>query len=215
MVETQRLRRKDLKGPDEFQHATRRAFSYLLAHEREVMVAIVAVVLVLAVVLGIHGYRGWRDSQASDAFRAAFQAYVADDVAVASSGFAGVTESWPGSRWSQLALVYQGELAKRRGEREEASRAFSTLLEVTREPVFRQIAEYNLGVVKQGGGGSGAVEHFRRAAEIEGPLQAAAVIAATAGRSAADVLEGMSLADLEPVLPPELREFVGRSERDR
>ena len=214
MVETQRLRRKDLKGPDEFQHATQRAFSYLMAHEREATVAIVAIALVLAVVLGIHGYRGWRDRQASDAFRTAFQAYVADDAGAAGSGFSRVTESWPRSRWAQLALVYQGELAKRRGERDEASRAFSILLETTREPVFRQIGEYNLGVLKQGGGDAGAVEHFRRAAEIEGPLQAAAVVAATASRSGADVLEDIEIADLEPVLPPELREFVGRGERD-
>lgn len=210
MTETQRLRRKDLKGPDEFQHATQRVFAYLMAHEREVSFAIVAIVLVIAVVLGVRGYRGWRDGQASDAFRMAFQAYVADDVAAAAPAFSGVTEDWPGSRWSQLALVYQGDLAKRRGEREEASRAFSILLETTREPVLRQIAEYNLGVVKQGGGDPSAVEHFRRAAEIEGPLQAAAVIAATARRSGTDALEGISVADLEPVLSPELREFVGR-----
>jgi hypothetical protein len=214
-VETQRLRRKDLKGPDEFQHATQRVLSYLVAHEREVAFAIVAVALVIAVVLGIHGYRGWRDRQASDAFRTAFRAYGADDVAVAGPGFAEVTESWPGSRWSQLALVYQGELATRRGEREEATRVFSILLERTRDPVFRQIAEYNLGVIKQASGDSRSVEHFRRAAEITGPLQVAAVIAATAGRSGADEFEGIDIADLEPVLPPELREFIARGEQDQ
>jgi hypothetical protein len=213
MTETQRLRRKDLKGPDEFQHATQRMVAYIGAHERELMVAIVAFVVVVAVVLGVRGYRAWRDGQASDAFRSAFQAYVADDVAVADSGFAGVIREWPGSRWSQLALVYQGELAKRRGEVQGASGAFSMLLETTREPALRQIAEYNLGVLKRSGGEAGAaVEHFRRAAEIEGPLHAAAVVAATAGPPSPGGLDGKRLADLEAILPPELREFVERSQ---
>lgn len=209
MSETRRLRRKDLKGPDELQHATQWVFRNVASHEREVTIASLALVVVALVVIGVRGYRGWRDAQASDAFRRAFQAYVADDVATAGPEFAKVAEGWPGSRWAELALVYRGELAQRRGDRREATAAFASLLDTTEEPTLRQIGEYNLGVAKRATGDSTAADHFHRAAEIRGPLQASAAIAIAAGSS--EALEAAQLADFEAVLPPELREFVGRN----
>lgn len=211
MSETQRLRRKDLKGPDELQHATQWVFRYVSSHEREVAFAALALVVVVAVVIGVRGYRGWRDGQASDAFRLAFQAYVAEDLATAAKGFVSVVEGWPGSRWSELALVYRGEIAQRRGDRKEAAAAFASLLDTTEEPTLRQIGEYNLGIVMRAAGDPVAADHFHRAAKIQGPLQAAAVIAIAAGPSDSGDLDAAQLADLEPVLPPELREFIGRN----
>ena len=202
-----KIRRKDLKSPDEFHTATQRALTFLGAHEREALMAVGALLALVALVLAVRGYRSWRDGQAEAAFRDAFRAYAAEDLTKAREGFQKVSESWFGT-WGDLALVYLGDSAMRTKDAAAAKVAFEKALESSGEPSVRQIAEYNLGVIKRNSGdAAGASEHFRRAASADGPLRSAALVAlAATGGEGPPLVEAR--AEAEELLPPDLREFV-------
>ena len=208
MTRDPKIRRKDLKGPDEFLTATQRALAYARAHERETLLAIGAFVAIVAIVVGIRGYRSWRDGQAAEAFREAFRAYAAEDLVEARKGFETVSKDWRGGLWGNLALVYLGDAAVRTKDSAGAQAAFEQALESAREPSLRQIAEYNLGVIKRNAGDAAAAnEHFRKAAGIEGPLRAAALVALAAAEGAPSA-PPEARAEADELLPAEIREFV-------
>jgi hypothetical protein len=202
-----KIRRKDLKSPDEFQTATQRVLAFVRAHERETLIALGGFVVLVAVVLGVRGYRSWQNEGAAAAFREAFRAYAAEDLAKARQGFQSVSDRWGGT-WGNLALVYLGDTASRSHDAAAARGAFEKALASTREPTIRQIAEYNLGVLKRNAGHAAAAnEHFRRAASTEGPLRAPALVALAAADGGAEGLAD-ARAEADELLPPDLREFV-------
>jgi hypothetical protein len=202
-----KIRRKDLKSPDEFQTATQRVLAYARAHERETLIAFGGFVVLIAVVLGVRGYRSWQNDRAAEAFREAFRAYAAEDLTKARQGFEAVSERW-GGNWGGLALVYLGDTASQSHDAAAARSAFERALAATREPTLQQIAEYNLGVLKRNAGDAAAAdEHFRRAAGTDGPLRAPALVALAVGGSGAEGLAD-ARAEADELLPPELREFV-------
>ena len=201
-----KIRRKDLKSPDEFQTATQRVLAYVGTHERETLIAIGGLVLLVGVVLGVRGYRSWQNDRAAEAFREAFSAYTAEDLPKARRGFESVSERW-GGNWAGLALVYLGDTASRSHDAATARGAFEKALATTREPTLRQIAEYNLGVLKRNAGDAAANEHFRRAASIDGPLRASALVALAVEDGAAEGLAD-ARAEADELLPPDLRDFV-------
>jgi predicted negative regulator of RcsB-dependent stress response len=208
MTRDPKIRRKDLKAPDEFLTATQRAVAYARAHERETLLAIGAFVALVAIVIGVRGYRSWRDGQAAAAFRDAFRAYAAEDLVEARKGFETVSEDWRGGLWGNLALVYLGDAALKTKDAAGAQAAFEQALESAREPSLRQIAEYNLGVLKRNAGDVAAAnEHFRKAAGIEGPLRSAALVALAAAEGAPSA-PPEARAEADELLPPEIREFV-------
>lgn len=170
-----RVRRKDLKGPDEFLSFTQRALEYARQNEREVTIVVLALVGVVAVALGIRGYRSWQLGRAVQSFGRAYQEFAADHLERAADGFTAVASAWPGTPQGELALLYLGNCYADLRNDSAAKAAFTDLLAGTNDEGLRQIARYNLGVLKQKTGDTaGAAEEFHAAAATAGPLRGVA-----------------------------------------
>jgi tetratricopeptide (TPR) repeat protein len=169
------IQRRQLREPDEFLTLSRRFLEYAQQHEREVTMVVVGLVAITALALGVRTYRGWKESQAEAAFGAARRDFTASRYDTAAKGFEKVAATWPSTAHGQLALVYLGNSYADLGKRKEAEEAFARVLERASEPVVRQIAHYNLGVLKaEDGDKPAAARELGSAADAEGPLRGAA-----------------------------------------
>lgn len=202
------IRRKDLKEPDEFLTLSKRFLEYAGAHERELTIAVLALVGIGAIALGIRWHRSWQLGKAEAAFGAARLELAAQRLPTAAERFAKVGAEWPGTRYGELALVYTGNCYAELGKDNEASSAYERALADGRDPVVRQIAHYNLGILKaKAGDKAGSAKELGAAAETEGPLRGAAWFARLSNGEpfVEDVSHGIQAID---ELSPEAREYV-------
>jgi predicted negative regulator of RcsB-dependent stress response len=202
------IQRRELKEPDEFLTLSKRFLDYARQHEREVTLAVLALIALTAVALGVRWYRSWQESNAEAAFGAARRDYTAQKFEAAAQGFHEVGTTWPGTAYGQLALVYVGNCYAELGKTKEAKDAFTQALGRGGDPMVRQIAHYNLGVLKaKDGDKAGAANELGSATDIEGPLRGAAWFArlSTAEQFVEDVGQGMQAIE---ELSPEARQYV-------
>ena len=202
------IQRRELRQPDEFLTLSRRFLEYAQHHEREVTMAVVGLVAVTALALGVRTYRNWKESQAEAAFGAARRDFSASRFDTAAKGFEKVAATWPSTAHGQLALVYLGNSYADLGKRKEAEEAFGRVLERASEPIVRQIAHYNLGILKAADGDKpAAARELGSAAESEGPLRGPAWFArlGAAENFVEEVGPGMDAID---DLGPEARAYV-------
>ncbi len=202
------IRRKELKEPDEFLSLSRRFLDYAREHERKLTIAIFVMVGVSALALGVRWYRAWQYRQAEAAFGAARLELSAQRLDTAAERFARVSAEWPSSPYGELALIYQGNCYAELGKDAEAREAYAQALTRARDPVTRQIANYNLGLLKaKAGDKAGSAKDLGAAAEAEGPLRGAAWFArlSNAEQFVEDLSKGMQAID---ELSPDAREYV-------
>jgi len=175
-----KLRRKDLKGPDEFITTTQRIISQAREHSRELAWAAAGGVFLLGVALGVRAYRESRQEGAEDALGVAYEAFKQEDFTRAAGLFAGVSEDWAGTPQATLALAYAGNAHMEAGNVEGGRRSFEELLaSAPNGSELRQLALYNLGVLDRLAGDSvKAEERLREAANAVGPFAGAAWAAA-------------------------------------
>jgi predicted negative regulator of RcsB-dependent stress response len=207
MTETT-IRRKDLKDPDEFITLTHRVLAFLQAREKEVTIAVIGAVVVAAIVFGIRTYRGWQESAAEAAFSAARSDFAARRFEPAANGFVKVTKQWPGTMYGRLAVVLLGSSYAELGKSEDAERTFRSSLATATDPLLRQIAYYNLGLLElKKGDKKAAVNDLSEASKIEGPLRSAAWFARLS--SGEKFVENVS-AGMQAIneLGPEPREYM-------
>jgi hypothetical protein len=207
-----RIRRKELKGPDEFVSLTQRALQYAKENDRELTIAGLALVAVVGLALGVRAYRGWQQSKAEDAFAQAYEEFVAGHLDGAVAAFSTINARWPRTQYAQLSLLYLANSYSDLGKDSDAEIAFSQLLSHSRDDALRQIAYYNLGMLRRKAGDAAAAqEKFRAAGALEGPLQATALFTALRTQSdpakAADIASG-DLQSLRDGLPPQVREYL-------
>lgn len=208
MADTTTIRRKDLKDPDEFITLTHHALEFLKAHERQLAIAVVAVVAVGAVAFGIRTYQGWQEARAETAFGAARKDFAARRFDTAASGFGKVSTQWPGTTYGRLALVFLGNSYAELGKADEAERAFRSSLGAVRDPLLKQLAHYNLGLLElKKGDKKAGIQELSEASQIEGPLRSAAWFArlSTGEQFVENVSSGMKAIE---ELGPEAREYV-------
>lgn len=202
------IQRRELKEPDEFLTLSHRFLEYARTHEREVTIAVLGIVAVTALALGVRTYRNWKESAAEAAFGAARKDFAATRYDTAAKGFETVASTWPSTAHGQLALVYLGNSYADLGKRKEAEDAFTRALAATSDPVVRQIAHYNLGVLKgEDGDKTAAARELGAAADGPGPLRGVAWFArlGTAQNFVEEVGPGM---DAISELAPDAREYV-------
>jgi predicted negative regulator of RcsB-dependent stress response len=169
------IQRRQLKEPDEFLTLTRRFLEYARQHEREVTFAVLGIVAVVAVALGVRWYRSWQESNAEAAFGAARRDFTAQKFDSAVAGFRRVTSTWPGTSHGHLAFVYLGNSYVELGKTKEAEDAFQQALQQDSNDLLRQIAHYNLGLLKlKAGDKAGAATELGAAASATGPLRGVA-----------------------------------------
>src|SRR6266542_2996479 len=188
------IQRRQLKEPDEFLTLSRRFLEYARQHEREVTFAVLGVAAVVGVALGVRWYRSWQENNAEAAFGAARHDFAAQNFDSAAAGFQRVVTTWPATSHGHLAFIYLGNSYAELGKTKEAEDAFLQALEQDSDDLLRQIAHYNLGLLKmKAGDKAGAAAELGKAANATGPLRGVAWFArlSTEQQYVEGVTEGM------------------------
>jgi tetratricopeptide (TPR) repeat protein len=175
-----RIRRKDLRGPDEFETIAGDAFVWAREH-RAVLVGAGVVLLLLAVVgLLVTRARAGRRQEAATQFYQARAYLLGGNAATAAGQFASLEAHASGTPYGSLASLYQGHALLAQGEAGGAASAYSEYLSTAAaEEYLRQQALLGLGRAKEAAGDvSGALDAYTQAEKLEGPLAPDAAFAA-------------------------------------
>ena len=179
-----RIRRKDLRQPDEFIEITGRAWQWLLANRRGVAILAGVALAVVAVGVGAREFREARARSAAETFRKAATLLAEGENAAAVQVLAEVR---PVGAYGALAELYRGHAALQANDPAKAAGVFQNVAERAELPEYlRQEALYNLAFAEGLQGKSAeALERYRAAAEIPGPFGVDALLNAGALSSAA------------------------------
>ena len=208
-----KIRRKDLRQPDEFETLTGQALDFARTH-RTAVVTVTGVLV--AVGVAAVAFAQWRASQseaAAVAFWGAHEAFAAKRFDEAVRAFAELADKYPGTPSGRLAPLYRAHAMARQGDNAAAATGYAEYLARGPEtPYLRQEALLDLGHTKEAGGdAAGALDVFTQAGAIEGPFKREALLAAAhvqeaAGRAAEAQAIYAQLLEESP--DPELRAFL-------
>jgi len=197
-----KIRRKDLRRPDEFMEFTGRAWQWVLDNRKATITVAVSVVVLLSAVSGLRRYKSYREFAAAEAFRKATALLAEGD----STGAAAALEAVPRvGAYAVLADLYRGQAALKDGDATAAVGAFRLVASESETPPYlRQRAIYGLAhALAEQGDTAGALAHYEEAANLPGPFKvdsrlAAARLSQAAGDSPkARALYELAVSDAE------------------
>jgi hypothetical protein len=170
-----RIRRKDLRQPDEFMEVTGRVWQWLVANQRNVYAAAIAVAVLVAGLAGMRSYQNSRLQAASNAFRRATTLLADGNDAAAIEA---LDEVAPVANYGALAGLYRGYAALDTDDAPGAVTAFEEVAGQVRLPVYlRQEALYNLAFAQsQAGNADDALSSYVAAGELPGPFRVDALL---------------------------------------
>ena len=173
-----KIRRKDLRGPDEFETLTGRAVDW--ASDNQVTLAVVGAVLVV-IAGAVFAFGQWRSSQATQAavaFDSAYHSLESGKFAAAAQGFGVLVDNYPSTATGRLARLYRAHALLRQDQASAAAAAYDEYLNTGPPTAYlRQEALCGLGHAKEAAGDSGgALDAYRQASEIDGPFQRDALL---------------------------------------
>lgn len=167
-----RLRRKELKQPDEFQTLVEKVQEFLSANLREVLMLGAAALVAALTVTSFYLYEGHRRRVAADRFYAAFSALQAKRYKIAERDFSELAARDVGLPVGRLAHFYLASVYLAEGNLDEARAALLAYLAADRDALFRGFALENLGLVyEKMGRFKDAKETYGQAAAVPGPQQ--------------------------------------------
>ncbi len=208
MASTHRkLRRKDLKQPDEFTTLVEAARYYLSTHLGEMLAAAAVIAAAIAVVLAVRFYQQHRAATAANEFYQAFNALDAKDYKRAEQQFLKLSHDAPGLQVGRLARFYLGTCYLEQNQLAQARDAFRDYLAGEHDSMFGSLAMVNLGVVYERLGKLDQAESsYREAAGTPGPEQlhaqlAVARIMAHEGKSQSAIDEYRRFLNEHPFAP--------------
>ena len=213
-----KIRRKDLRKPDEFETLTGEALDWAGQH-RSLLVGAVVVVLTL----GLAGlaFSRWRTSQNEAAalrFGSAHEVFDGGRFGEAAEAFAALARDYPRTPSGRLAPLYRAHAIARQGDASAAATAYGEFLAASGRPGYlTQEALTGLGRAKEASGDSeGALEAYTRAGALEGPFRTDALLSAARLHEAAghadqarDIYAGLLKDASEPDLRALLRSKLG------
>jgi len=208
-----KVRRKDLKKPDEFETLTGQAVAWAQAH-RSLVLTVAAGALVLA--LGFLALGRWRDERnaaAGAAFRDAHASFEAGRFTDAARAFADVESGYPRTPFGRLAGLYRGHALARQGDPAGAATAYGEYI-ATSPPsdYLRQEALTGLARAKEATGDTGgALEAYTQAGGLAGPYRTDALLGAARLHEAAgevDKAREIYTALLKDASDPELHALL-------
>lgn len=186
-----RVRRKDIRQPDEFETLTAKTAVWAREHQSIAVGAVAAVVVIGLVALLVSRTRASRAELASVDFQVAHSAFQAGKYPEAAAGFSALSEKLPATPFGRLARLYRGHALERQGDAAAAAVAYGEYLAIDPETDYlRQEALVGLGHTKEAAGdAAGALDAYTQAAALEGPFRTDAGLSAArlheaAGRSA-------------------------------
>ena len=172
MATQQKLDRKTIAAPDEFQVASGQALTWLEQHRMTLIAAAVGVLLVGVAGAVVSSQRNQAQSTAALAFREAHKQFDASKFAEAAAAFQQVSTAAAGSPFGGLATLYRGHALARQGDGAGAATAYQAYLSTTPVDYLRQQALVGLAAAKEAtSDAAGALDSYTQAATILGPLQ--------------------------------------------
>ena len=168
-----KIRRKDLRGPDEFETLTGEGIAWAQKHQTKFIIGVVGVLLVGVVTLLIARSRAARNQEASIQFQLATAQLENGSAAVAATQFGNLEQSASSTAFGQLAGLYRGHALLRQGDGAGAAAAYTQYLSTASAPDYlRQQALVGLGNAKQlGNDTSGAHDAYLQAEKLDGPAK--------------------------------------------
>jgi hypothetical protein len=175
---TKRLRRKDLRAPDEFVTTTGEIVEWARKNTQIVAIAGGALLAALLIVGGVRWFIHSRDERATRDFYAADELFKRQQWDEASKSFAALAENLGGTAYGKLARLYVGRAALRAGKNAEAVTAIQEFLQdPIGGPSIEQLARLNLASALAGNGdAAGARDQWAKALELDGPAKGEALI---------------------------------------
>ena len=202
-----KIRRKDLRQPDEFETLTAQALSWA-EDNRGIVVAVVSAVVALALVMIVLGrVRTTRNETAAGLFRTAHEAFAASKYPEAAEGFGTLARDYPSAPFGRLATMYRGHALARQGDAAGAATAYADFLAgSSMDGYLRQEALAALGRARETTGDSaGALDAYKEAGGMEGPFRTDALLGAAriheaAGRAseAREIFVGLMKDETDP-----------------
>jgi hypothetical protein len=191
-----KIRRKDLRRPDEFMEFTGRAWQWVLDNRKATIAVAVSVVVLLLAVSGFRRYKSYREFAAAEAFRKATALFAEGDTTAAVAAFEAVPRV---GSYAVLADLYRGQAALKDGDASAAAGVFRLVASESETPPYlRQRAIYGLArALEEQGDSAGALAHYEEAANLPGPFNVdARLAAARLSQAAGDSLKARALYEL-------------------
>ena len=175
-----KIRRKDLRKPDEFETLTGQAVAWADEHRPVVYGVLAVAVVVLAGSLAIGRWRASRNDAAAIAFRSAQESFDEGKFQEAAQGFAYVVERYPGAPFGRLAVLYRAHALARQGDQAAAATAYGEYLGSAAVPDYlRQEALVGLARAKEAAGDTaGALDAYTQAGALPGAYRDDALLSA-------------------------------------
>lgn len=175
-----KIRRKDLRGPDELTTLTSQATDWLGGHQGLLIAVAVTVVVVALGAVVFARYRVSQRDAAAAAFQSAHQTFESGKFAEAAASFAALADEHPGTPFGNLARLYRAHALARQPDPAAAAAAYDEYLSHgPASPYLRQEALVGLGHVKEAADDPGeALEAYVHATELDGPYRVEAMLGA-------------------------------------
>lgn len=179
MAEKTRLRRKDIKQPDEFLTLSTEALNWARAHQQLVIWSGAALVVILIAVSIVTAYGAARTRDANADLARALTAFGAKDYATASTDLIDISGRWDGTNVAPLAALLGANAALDAGDADKAVAALGRLQATsTRLPTYLQqemlLAWGNALEAKQQW--LDAAAKYKEAAALSGPYTGNAIV---------------------------------------
>jgi tetratricopeptide (TPR) repeat protein len=175
-----KIRRKDLKQPDEFMTMAAMVEDFVEHHLTKVIVGAVAVLIVAAAAFAIYRHEVNVRHRAAEQFYQGFRALDSKNYAAAQEKLKALIAADPSSSPGRLARFYLGLAYLRSGDKAGASRELEAYTQdASSEGPLREMALMDLGAVyEEMREYDKAVQTYEQAAGLNGPNSANASLAA-------------------------------------
>jgi predicted negative regulator of RcsB-dependent stress response len=167
-----KLRRKELKQPDEFLTLFDQARDFFVDNLRQVLVSTGVLLAAIALVITVYAYERHRDEAAGAQFSSALAALNARNYKTAEQQFAKLADAEPNRRVGRLARFYLGTAYLGENDLQHARDALVAFIASEHDPLFSNLAMTDLAVVyEKMGDYAKAGGAYSEAAKVPGPEQ--------------------------------------------
>ncbi len=173
-----KIRRKDLRKPDEFETLTGQAVGWANEHLPIVYGVLGVALLVMIAGLGLGRWRASQAEAAGIAFRGAQARFAAGKFPEAAEEFAYVLEHYPHTAYGRIAGLYRAHALAKQGDQAGAVTAYGEYLaHAPAIDYLRQEALLGLGRAKEAtGDAAGALDAYTQASALLGPYHTDALL---------------------------------------
>ena len=168
-----KIRRKDLRQPDEFFTVTGEALDWAERNRSAIVIGAVVVVALFLIGWGIRWYVDAREARAARDFYAASELFKREQWDAARDSFKAINENLPSTEYGRLAPLYAGYAALRGDHAEEAAGFFRAFLGSNPSTdALKQLAHLNLARALEASSDlEGARKELQAAVDIDGPAR--------------------------------------------